>query len=171
MFKKIKQNALRKYVTKSLAGRDTSKRNSMISRLGFIVEEDFYDDFEALQQLGLALGVAENNIAIFSFVDGQQKAPTLRQNYTTPKDFNLFGAIKNQAVIDFLNTEFDALIGIYGSESNYLKALVARSLAHFKIGFSNGDDRLFDLIIDIDPLDERLRESELKKYLKILKKI
>jgi|SRR5690554_388644 len=171
MLRKLKQNALEKHVTKSLVGRDTSKRNSVISRLGFIVEEDFYDDFEALQQLGIALGVEENNIAIFTFVDTKHKVPAMRQNYTTPKDFNLFGTIKNQTTLDFLDTEFDALIGIYGSANNYLRALVSRSRAHFKIGFSGADDRLYDLIINIDPLDEKLRTSELKKYLKILKKI
>ena len=171
MLKKIKQIALEKDVTKSLAGRDISKRNSVISSLGFIVEEDFYDDLEALQQLGLALGIAENNIAIFTFVGAKQKVPTLRQNYTCPKDFNFFGAIKNQTALDFLDTDFDALIGIHESANSYLKALIARSKAHFKIGFSGSDERLYDLIIEIDPIDENLRTLELKKYLKILKKI
>ncbi len=49
--------------------------------------------------------------------------------------------------------------------------MVAKSNAKFKVGFTGVDDRLFDLIINIDLQNTDEVKSELVKYFKVLNKI
>ena len=52
-----------------------------------------------------------------------------------------------------------------------LKVLKPLSKANFKVGLSNNDERLHDLILDIDPNKFDVFRNEFVKYLTILKKI
>ena len=52
-----------------------------------------------------------------------------------------------------------------------LNLITAASKANLKVGISNEDERLYDLIIDVELKDINIFKQELKKYLNILKKI
>ncbi len=73
--------------------------------------------------------------------------------------------------MDFLNTKLDVLVGYYSIKNEYLNLMVAKSNAKFKVGFTGVDDRLFDLIINIDLQNTDEVKSELVKYFKVLNKI
>ena len=45
------------------------------------------------------------------------------------------------------------------------------SKANFKVGISNTDERLYDLIIDVKPKQFQLFKTEFVKYLNILNKL
>ena len=47
----------------------------------------------------------------------------------------------------------------------------SKSKAKFKVGFNGVDNRLFDLIINVDPQITLDVKSELLKYFKVLNKI
>ena len=72
---------------------------------------------------------------------------------------------------EFLDFPFDVLIGFYKGNHEFLNAMVAQSIAKFKIGFKGADERLFDLLLTVDLQKPDAFKSEVKKYLKILKKI
>ena len=63
------------------------------------------------------------------------------------------------------------LVGYYSIKNEYLNLMVAKSNAKFKVGFTGVDDRLFDLIINIDLQNTDEVKSELVKYFKVLNKI
>lgn len=171
MLKKIKQHRLKKNIEKELAHRDFSKRNEPLKYLGFVVDEAFFDNFEALYEFGKELGLQRKDVKIFTFVETRRKIPSLRQNQITNKEFSWRGEIHNQNALEFLEFPFDVLIGFYKNTHEFLDAMVAQSKAKFKIGFNGADDRLFDLLLAVDLQKPEAFKSEVKKYMKILKKI
>lgn len=171
MLNKIKLSSLKKSTAKSLEKRDVSQRNTKLKHLGFLINENFFDDFEMLYSLGMELGLERKDIKIFSFAETKRKIPSLRQDQITNKEFNWRGEIQSQNAKEFLNFPFDVLIGIYKKENEFLDAMVAMSGAKFKIGFEGADERLYDLLLNIDPKNTNLFKEEIKKYLKIFSKV
>ena len=49
--------------------------------------------------------------------------------------------------------------------------MTSKSSAKFKVGFKEIDNRLFDLLIDVDPLNISGIKKELLKYFRTLNKI
>lgn len=171
MLKKIKLKSLKNQTAKSLESRDFSQRNTTLKFLGFLVDESYFDDFERFYDLGVSLGLQRKDIRVFTFMETRKKLPTLRQNQITNKEFNWRGDINNQIAREFLDFDFDVLIGFTNTENDFLDALIAQSKAKFKIGFNGADERLFDLMLAVDPKNKADFKAEVTKYLKILKKI
>ncbi len=171
MLKKVKQNSLKKHIEKNLTKRDFSQRNAPLRHLGFLVDESFFNDFEKLYEFGSAWGLQAKDVKIFSFVETRKKLPSLRQNQITNKEFSWRGEISSQNAIEFLDFPFDVLIGYYKGKHEFLSSMVAQSNAKFKMGFSGADERLYDLLLAVDPTNLELFKKEATKYLQILKKI
>lgn len=187
MFRKIKQNTLRRNLKINSNRRDLSHRNRKITTLAILVDNPYFDDLEFLQTLAIELGVAQNklHLAVFTKNKTSDEAPVLSASTTTTssevavsyindKDFSWLGTLKNSDVATFLDTPFDALIAFHRAGDIYLKNLIARSNAHFKIGFHPSDQSLFDLIIHLDPsekTEKHLLKPELSKYLLALGKL
>ena len=98
--------------------------------------------------------------------DIKTKTPTLIQNKIFSNHFNWRGEINNNNALDFLNTQLDVLVSYYDTKNNYLNLMTSKSKAKFKVGFNGVDDRLFDLIINVDPQKNLDVKSELLKYFK-----
>lgn len=171
MLKKVKQHSLKKHTEKNLTERDISQRNTSLNYLGFLVDEVLFDDFEMLYGFGKELGLQRKDVKVFTFVETRRKIPSHRQNQITNKEFTWRGEIQNQNAQEFLDFPFDVLIGYYKGKHEFLGAMVAQSKAKFKIGFSGADERLFDLLLTVDLQNPEAFKSEVKKYLRILKKI
>lgn len=171
MIKRIKRQSYRKQIRKILEDRDVSKRNSKLSTLGFLVDEGYYGNLEFLRELGVDLGLNSKDIKIFTFLNTSRKISSLRVDQITNKEFSWSGEIKNSNAQEFLNNQFDVLIGIYKNPNDLMDLMVARSQANFKIGFEDVKNEVYDLILKIDPREDQEFKSELKKYLKILNKI
>lgn len=171
MLKKVKHISLKKHTEKNLSERDVSQRNTPLKYLGFLVDEAFFDNLETLYEFGKELGLQRKDIKIFTFVETRRKIPSLRQNQITNKEFTWKGEIQNQNAREFLDLPIDVLIGFYKDQHEFLSAMVARSKAKFKIGFSGSDERMYDLLLAVDPQNQDAFKKEVKKYLQILKKI
>jgi hypothetical protein len=145
--------------------------NDSLTTIGFLVNEEDNIDFEIFFDISSTLGVHQKDIKIFSFLDIKTKTPTLIQNRIYSNHFNWRGEINNKNALDFLNTKLDVLVSYYSTKNNYLNLMTSKSKAKFKVGFNGVDDRLFDLIINIDPQKNLDVKSELLKYFKVLNKI
>lgn len=171
MFEKLKQRSLRKHLEKNLKQRDLSEINAPLRTLGFLVDEKALQDFDKLYDFSKSLSLPPKDVKVFSFLEAKKKLPSLRQNQVYHKDFNWKGEIENQNAIDFLQRDFDVLVGWYSGTHRFLDLLVSESNAKFKVGFPGGDSRLFDLLIHLPITDISGFEKELKKYLTLLNKI
>ena len=110
------------------------------------------------------------DVKVFSFLDYDKKNHTIN-SYFTEKDIDWNGAIQKADFRDFLNEPFDLLIGYFDTKNIFLELAVLKSKATFKVGFSDVNQRLYDMEIAEIPskIDNFL--NELKKYLVILKKM
>ncbi len=171
MLKKIQLRFLRKKIEKNLDNRDLSKLNEPLRTLGFLVNEDYFKDFERLYLLSKELGLQRKDVRLFTFMEVKKKLPSLRQNQINNKHFTWRGEIKNQNANEFLEMPFDVLIGYYKGKNEYMDLMMSVSKAKFKVGFSLTDERLSDLLIDVNPLNVEKFRHELIKYLRVLKKI
>ena len=109
-------------------------------------------------------------IQMYSFKKFTKKAST-DDSCFTEKDFNWLGGVKNTNLQSFLETPFDLLIGYFDEQHLFLELAIFKSAATFKIGFSNVNDALFDMIV-CERIENVFAVNDLfVKYLKILKKI
>ncbi|PKA81898.1 hypothetical protein ATE92_0011 [Ulvibacter sp. MAR_2010_11] len=171
MFKKLKQKSLQKQTEKNIRQRDISQINEPLKRLGFLVDESEFQDFEELYDFSAALGIQRKDVKVFSFLEYRKKLPTLQQNQIHNKDFSWNGEIHNLNAQEFLDEPLDVLIGFYKGSHEFLDLMVSASKAKFKVGVAKADPRLYDLIIEIQPQKVVEFREELKKYLQILNKI
>jgi hypothetical protein len=171
MFKKIKEYSVKKITDKNLINRDMSRVNSPLNTLGFLVDETIFQDFETLYDYSNLLGIMRKDIKVFSFLDLKKRAPSLRQDQVSDKDFAWDGVIKCKSAQEFLDKSFDVLIGYYGGGNSFLDMMVSQSKAKFKIGGMGADKRIFDLLINVEVGNTKTFKEETKKYLTVLNKI
>lgn len=171
MLKRIQKIFFKKIVDNNLKNRDLSNINDQLHSIGFLVDEEIKIDFEKFYEISKELGLHEKDVKIFSFSEVKTKTPTLHQNKINNKHFTWKGEIHNQNANEFLETPFDVLVGYYLSKNDYLDVMVSKSKAKFKMGFKEIDNRLFDLLIDVDPLNINAIKKELVKYFRTLNKI
>ncbi len=171
MLKKIQQRFLRKLTDKNLKNRDTSNLNEAVKTIGFLVDEELFNDFEKLYVISEKMGLKRKDVKIFTFMRVKKKTPSLRQNQINNKHFTWKGEIHHQNANEFLEMQLDVLVGYYNSKNDYLDVMMSCSKAKFKVGFSETDKRLSDLLISVNPLEVDQFGQELIKYLKVLNKI
>ncbi len=171
MFERLKRRSLKKVTERNLAHRDLSQLNSTLKTLGFIVDEKLIQDFEPLYDFYVEFKLLPKDVKVFTFIEVKKKLPSLLQNQVQSKDFNWKGEMHNQNASEFLDKDFDVLVGYYEGKHEFLDAMISQSNAKFKVGFAGGDKRLFDLLISVKPNEIETFKLELKKYLEILKKL
>jgi hypothetical protein len=172
MFLKVfKDNSNQKYINKLLAARKAAVDSRKISSIGVILNTDEFKDFEAFRTYLKELGVKPNKTKIITFIKDEKDINFHWETYFSPKDFGWKGKINSIELQTFIDTEFDALISFYKDDTLELNSIVAQSKANFKIGLSNTDQRLYDLIIDVKPSQFGVFKDELKKYLTVLNKL
>ncbi len=171
MFKKLKHKFIRKVTDKNLNTRDLSQINAPLKTLGFLVDETVFQDFEALYNYSTSLGIQRKDVKIFSFVEFKKRAPSLRQDQISDKDFSWGGVVNNLNAQEFLSKPFDVLIGYYDGKHEFLDLLVSESNAKFRIGGIRADERLFDLLIAVELDNMEAFKDETKKYLTVLNKL
>ena len=110
------------------------------------------------------------NVKMLNFLDYDKKNHHLT-SYFTEKDIDWNGAIQKADFRDFLNEPFDLLIGYFDTKNIFMETAVLKSKASFKVGFSEVNQRLYDMEIAEIPSKIHNFLNELKKYLVILKKM
>ena len=171
IFKAFKEKSNQKYVNKLLSARQAVVDSRKIKSVGVILNTNEFADFEAYRTFLKSIGIKANKIKIIAYAEEETSVNYHWDIYFGPKDFGWKGKINNIELNNFVETEFDALISYYKEEILELNLITAQSKANFKIGLSNNDQRLYDLIIDLKPNEFALFNSELKKYLTVLNKL
>jgi len=169
--KAFKQKSKQKYINKLLNSRRLEFKQGKIKNVGIILNLKEFDQFEAFLTFFKSLEIQDNKISVLAFVENDKQVNPLWGNYFSSKDFGWKGKLKNIELKNFLDNEFDILISFYKQNVLELNLVTAKSKANFKVGLSGLDNRLYDLILDVDTNDFKLFKSELTKYLTVLNKI
>ncbi|MGB1232288.1 MAG: DUF6913 domain-containing protein [Winogradskyella sp.] len=169
ILKTLKEKSNQKYINKLLTKRRGSVNTNKIDKIAVLLNADEYDNFEVFRAYFKKLGLYNCKIIAFT---AQDKIETHKlEAYCNPKDFGWNGKLKNNHLETFCEAPFDVLISYYKNETTQLSLITAASKANFKIGISNKDERLYDLIIDVIPNDISIFKKEFEKYLNILNKL
>jgi hypothetical protein len=171
ILKAFKEKSNQKYINKLLSARSVAVNSKKIKLVGVILNLKEFSDFEAFRAYFKTLDIRLNQIKIIAFVDNEKNVNQLWDTFFSPKDFGWKGKINSIELQSFVDTEFDVLISFYKQDVLELNLITALSKANFKVGLSNKDTRLFDLIININPKEFNLFKIELKKYLTVLNKL
>ncbi|MEZ4792064.1 MAG: hypothetical protein R2783_00870 [Gelidibacter sp.] len=171
IFKVFKEKSNQKYINKVLNSRSNAIHQKKIQSVGVILNLKEFADLDAFRFFFKEMGILPPKTKIITFVEDNKITDKLWDTYFSPKDFGWKDTIKNIELQSFIDTEFDALISFYRENTLELNMITALSKANFKIGISNSDTRLYDLILDIQPNDFLVFKNELIKYLTVLNKL
>ncbi len=171
MFKGFKNKSISKAVESHLKKRQVYSKSIRLNKLAVLIDARYDIDIVSVMKLSSRLGVKPKNVKILGLKDvraykeGQDSESA---SYFNQSQFTFAGGFKSRVITDFTNETFDVLINFYPSDIPYLNLLAAASNAKFKVGFSDVDNRINDLVIGTAPGNTDLFIGELKKYLKIL---
>ena len=171
MLKIIKEKTLQKRTLKNVTKRNVSNRNSVLKTIGLLMDEKFYGNFIMPNEFTDFFKVSAKNISTLTYKAKPLKNTVQEVNQITNKDFGWKGDLHNTQAQNFLNQDFDILVGVYSGKNSYLDWMISQSKAKFKVGFKNADEKLFDLIIQVSPSEKEIFITELKKYLIVLNKL
>ena len=171
IFKRLKKKSNQKYLNKNLNNRKPLVDDSIIQSVGVILNNNDFSDADQLLSLLRSIDIKENKIKFITLIDDHESRPNSWDAYFYPENFKWKGKIEGADLTDFVNEPFDVLISYYQINQLELHLATTLSKAKFKIGISNVDERLHDLIISIDPNQVEIFKKELLKYLKVFNKI
>lgn len=169
--KRFRDKSNQKYINNILNSEERNVHRRKIESVGILLNSDEFGNIDQLRLLLKNIGIKDNRVKFISFIDDEKSNPNSWDAFFNPKDFGWKGKINNIELEEFINTKFDALICYYNHSNLELKMVTAKSRANFKIGISNEDPRLYDLIINIETKHLRVFQNEILKYLKVLNKI
>ena len=167
----FKDRSNKKFINKALESRLNSVSDSKIQTVGIILNIGEFKDYDKLRLIFQNYGVNENKIKFIAFLSENDAKLNHWDSYFEKKDFGWNGLINNLDLRQFIDTEFDILISYYKMDNLELNYATACSKANFKVGLSNYNQKLNDIIIDISPNFIDIFGKELEKYLTGLKKI
>ena len=171
ILKIFKEKSNQKYINKLLNTRQVAVSNNKISSVGIVLNLSEFSDFESFRLFFKRLDVQQARTKIIAFVEDPKDSNELWDTYFNPKDFGWNGKINNIDLQIFVDTKFDVLISYHKESHLELNLITASSKANFKVGLTNEDERLYDLIIDVKPKEFSIFKDELKKYLTVLNKL
>ena len=166
-----KQNLLKSKLEKLRAELKKTHTSAVADGVGILVNGDEFSDFESLVKMAEKL-VESNQIQLLIYSKNKSLVSSAKQLWFTNSDFKLGGTVKKRELVEFTAQPFAFLISYYQRENVFLDFLKATSRAAFKIGFKQANYDCFnDLSIKTDLGLSRVFETEMIKYLKIVKRI
>ena len=169
-FSNIKENRIRKKFEKSLSKQLDNRVVSQkeIVTVGILTLDDISSKINLQSEIESILEV--RNTKIYSFKKFNKNDEASFKHFSE-KNINWSGNFTEPTFQSFLEQPFDLLIGYFNTNHLYLEKAVFHSKATFKVGFSDVNSKLYELEVATELENVNQFSSELKKYLKILKKL
>ena len=160
-----KQKNLNKLNKRLLANQKKIKPKG-ISRIGVLCQGQ--DQSRIKRGLEKVFDLDASDIWLMDFVE-KNKHTLEDDHWFSELDFSLFGRLKYNKLEEFVKKDFDLLINYQNQPSVFLNHVNLHSNAGFKVGLIEADLDGLDMEIRECNNDIDLMNSEIIKYLKILK--
>ena len=171
ILKRLREKSNQKYFNNLLREDRPTVPSGKIDSVGILLNSEEFNSLDRMRAMLKAIGFKDNKVKFITFISDESSRPNSWDSFFSPKDFGWKGKLKNVDLEEFINTRFDALICYYNSDIFELNLVTALSQASFKIGITDHDPRLFDLIIRIKSKHVDVFQNEIVKYLTVLNKI
>ncbi|WP_410486723.1 DUF6913 domain-containing protein [Spongiivirga sp. MCCC 1A20706] len=166
--KKTSQNFLNRALSKYDA--KPSYESNGIHKVGCIVDAESFTDFDAFSNLANSIDLPNFNLNLICYHSDPKSHGNFNKTMFSDSDIGWGGRLKHFALQHFTETPMDLLINYFDNADHLAPQIVAaQSKAAFRVGFEGIDKRLNDLVIATDIKNYDSFESELLKYLTILK--
>lgn len=171
ILKPFKEKSNQKYIASLISKRQNKVNNMPVKTVGFLFNESEFADFDMVKKYVSNLNINNAHCSILVFTNEKQLEDKDVNTYCNKKDFGWKGNLHNKILKDFINKEFDLLVSYYKHNTTELNLLTALSKANLKVGISEHNQHLYDLVIDVKSNNFDTFKTELSKYLNILNKI
>ena len=142
-----------------------------VKKIGVLAELTLFETYDFTKRLAADLKVRPEDLKIFLFdPSGKGEAPGFYKA-CSEKDFGFFGKVKSEALNRFLSSDLDLLINYCEASLLFPRVIMLRSVAKMKAGFEDELNFFNDIAVNAKQNDIDTFNSELAKYLKILKLI
>ncbi len=143
-----------------------------IETIGILADSRLFGSYDISRNLSQKLNMPHKKFEIIIFENLKDDFVSQHYNTFSEKDFGMYGKIKTQNVLGFVDTKYDLLINYCNSDSVFSTIVAMRSKAKFKVGFADEQlQDLYDFMIVIEGNKIDIFNDELAKYLQILELI
>ncbi len=168
ILKTLKRRFLKSSVERTQKERLPIHEGRSFKTVGIVVNSLETNSLEGFETLADSLQILEKDLKIIYHTEAVKNRTDLGQNSFTSKDFSWNGTLSNPSLSEFLDREYDVLIGYSSQKNMFMDFVVARAKATLKVGLDGGNTNLYDLIFKIKSSEYPLFEKELVKYLQII---
>lgn len=156
---------------RNAVGRNKEFELKSVKKIGVLAELSLFETYDFTKRLAGDLKVRDEDLKIFLFdPDGKGEAPGFYKT-CSEKDFGLFGKVKSEALNRFLSIDFDLLINYCDVSLLFPRIIMLKSAAKMRAGFEDERNFFNDIAVSAKKNDIDTFNSELSKYLRILKLI
>lgn len=170
MISKFKEKSIQKVYNK-LIDKNVykSSNNQKITSIAILLDnETLINVIKA--NLVNKLPFKKEQITVFTYKQSVKKEEKSNSVFSDG-DFGFKASLKSDNLKDFVKKDFDLLINYTKSSNLYTNMVTLLSQSKLKAGFTEIDNRLFDIVVSDNTFNEAVLNQELKKYLTILNKI
>jgi len=155
-------------LTKSIK---TAKEHAFVSitNIAIFVDELSAFNEKEFRDLQEIIKLDETHFNILTFKEKKSSYNEFRGTVLFQNEINWQGKIISKDANEFINQRYDLLIDYTQADSLQKQLIVALINAHFKVGYSDKKDSLYNFMISINPTEIKLFNKEMVRYLKILK--
>ena len=114
------------------------------------------------------IGLKEKDLKLITFQENENAFNIFSNMNITPKSISYAGNLTGKDSLEFISYDYDLLINFF-KFNDVLTLLSSKVNAKFRVGFSSVDSRLNDLIFSEKIKKFKEFDSELIKYLRIIK--
>lgn len=160
-------NSIQRYfLKKQLKAFKSSERDDYSStKIAVLFNEKVSDKNQLLELIEKNFDVNISEINHLGYSERSFKGEKQPDSIFTKKDFNLFGQPKSEVIHEFLNHKYKLLFNFFGNNQSYLEHIAHHTQAKLKVGLSESNENINDLLLALNPKDLVFFE-ESSKYIK-----
>jgi hypothetical protein len=154
------------FLHKSLSSkRSILAEESVGDKVGILYNDDIADKYQLQQLVEKNFKINSEDISFLGFSRHRYDKVEKPEYVFTTKDFTLFGKPKSKAIDEFLKTNYKLLFNYFGKDELCLEVLALLTEAKLKVGLQEANERVNDLILNVDSKNlDFFKESS--KYIK-----
>jgi hypothetical protein len=154
------------FLHKSLSSkRSILAEESVGDKVGILYNDDIADKYQLQQLVEKNFKINSEDISFLGFSRHRYDKVEKPEYVFTTKDFTLFGKPKSKAIDEFLKTNYKLLFNYFGKDELCLEVLALLTEAKLNVGFQEANERVNDLILNVDSKNlDFFKESS--KYIK-----
>lgn len=169
----LKKKTAYKFIKNKQNRAEGAKKNEVrnIARVGVLAELSLFQTYDFTKSLSNGLGIAQDEMVVFLFDRTRQGVRPENHKICDEGCFGLFGKIKSLSLERFVNKKFDLMINYCEPDLVYAQIIMLRSKARLKAGFEDENNFFNDIAIKTAGNKIDTFNTELVKYLQLLKLI